>query len=119
MLKSLFLFFMLFICTPVSATIYTCKYEAGVDSNGNKRWYTLTLSLDESSNKFYHIGKNRRYELLHFPNKNGITFFEERNDGSVMVVTIDSKLKSVYSRHGTLLGKLLRPVQKTGVCTVI
>jgi hypothetical protein len=110
---------MLFICTPVSATIYTCKYEDGIDSNGNKRWYTLTLLHDESSNKSYHIGKNRQYELLRFPNKNGITFFEERNDGSVMLVTIDSKSKSVYSRHGTFLGKLLRPTQKTGTCTVI
>jgi hypothetical protein len=104
---------------PVSATIYTCKFEDGIDSNGKKRWYTLTLLLDESSNKSYHIGKNRRYELLYFPNKNGITFFEERNDGSVMVVTIDPKLKSVYSRHSTLLGNLLRPTQKTGTCTVI
>jgi len=110
---------MLFICTSVSATIYTCKYEDGIDSNGDKRWYTLTLLLDESSNKSYHIGKNRRYELLHFPNKNGITFFEERKDGSIMVVTIDTKFKSVYSRHSNLLGRLLRPTQITGTCTVI
>ena len=99
---------MLFICTSVSATIYTCKYEDGIDSNG-----------DKSSNKSYHIGKNRRYELLHFPNKNGITFFEERKDGSIMVVTIDTKFKSVYSRHSNLLGRLLRPTQITGTCTVI
>jgi len=101
-----------------STTTFECNYDTYSDEEGNhkaKDKFAMSFLVDPAAKKAYMLGALGSTEVELIPNTGGLTFIEVTRTGNVMVTAISDDGRSVHSRNGIVLGKIV-PSQYYGRC---
>jgi len=101
-----------------STNAFECIYETYSDEDGNhkvKDNFAISFLIDSTAKKAYMLGNLGSIEVELIPNTGGLSFVEVTGTGNVMVTVISDDGRSVHSRNGLVLGKIV-PSQYYGKC---
>jgi hypothetical protein len=89
---------------------FECIYETYSDEEGNhkaKDNFAISFLVEPAAKKAYMLGSLGSTEVELIPNTSGLTFVEVTGTGNVMVTAINDDGRSVHSRSGMVLGKIV------------
>ncbi len=95
-----------------------CVYPKFSDKDGRHEVnepLEQTFIIDSEKESAYVVGSRGSGKVDQIAGKDGLSFIEITDNGSVMTTTIDSKGSSVHSRNTSLNG-ILVPSQYYGTC---
>ena len=112
------LFSMLCHAAFASTNKFECIYKNYSNEEGNYKAeenFSMSFIVDAITRKAYMLGNLGSTEVTLVPNTGGVTFIEVTGTGNIMVTVISEDGRSVHSRNGIVLGKIV-PSQYYGRC---